>query len=151
MQTSAPKPPVTDRMKATGSVRDELHVCVAPNSVAQASLRSSMSTATIVDAPASAEPAIAASPTPPQPNTATVLPRVTLPVLSAAPRPAITPQPSRPAAVAGLLGCGVMAGLGAAINTAGVTRGQSVAVFGCGGVGDAAIAGAAEHLSLIHI
>ena len=35
-----------------------------------------------------------------------------------------------------------MAGLGAAINTGGVTRGQSVAVFGCGGVGDAAIAGA---------
>ena len=54
---------------------------VAPNSLAHASLRSSMSTATIVDAPASAEPAIAASPTPPQPNTATVLPRVTLPVL----------------------------------------------------------------------
>lgn len=47
-----------------------------------------------------------------------------------------------PAAAAGLLGCGVMAGIGAAINTAGVTRGQSVAVFGCGGVGDAAIAGA---------
>jgi len=43
---------------------------------------------------------------------------------------------------AGLLGCGVMAGIGAAINTAEVTRGQSVAVFGCGGVGDAAIAGA---------
>ena len=60
-----------------------------------------MSMATIVDAPASAEPAIAASPTPPQPNTATVLPRVTLPVLMAAPIPAITPQPSRPAAVAG--------------------------------------------------
>ena len=51
-------------------------------------------------------------------------------------------DPSAPATVAGLLGCGVMAGLGAAINTAGVTRGQSVAVFGCGGVGDAAIAGA---------
>jgi S-(hydroxymethyl)mycothiol dehydrogenase len=47
-----------------------------------------------------------------------------------------------PPTVAGLLGCGVMAGLGAVINTAGVTRGQSVAVFGCGGVGDAAIAGA---------
>lgn len=47
-----------------------------------------------------------------------------------------------PATAAGLLGCGVMAGIGAAINTAGVTRGQSVAVFGCGGVGDAAIAGA---------
>ena len=45
-----------------------------------------------------------------------------------------------PAAV-GLLGCGVMAGLGAAINTAGVTRGDTVAVFGCGGVGNAAIAG----------
>ncbi|MFI6284870.1 S-(hydroxymethyl)mycothiol dehydrogenase [Streptomyces sp. NPDC051018] len=43
---------------------------------------------------------------------------------------------------AGLLGCGVMAGLGAALNTAAVTRGQSVAVIGCGGVGDAAIAGA---------
>jgi S-(hydroxymethyl)mycothiol dehydrogenase len=44
-------------------------------------------------------------------------------------------------AAAGLLGCGVMAGLGAAINTGGVSRGDSVAVFGCGGVGDAAIAG----------
>jgi len=44
--------------------------------------------------------------------------------------------------VAGLLGCGVMAGLGAAINTGAVTRGDSVAVIGCGGVGAAAIAGA---------
>jgi S-(hydroxymethyl)mycothiol dehydrogenase len=44
--------------------------------------------------------------------------------------------------VAGLLGCGVMAGIGAAINTGGVGRGDTVAVFGCGGVGDAAIAGA---------
>lgn len=43
--------------------------------------------------------------------------------------------------VAGLLGCGVMAGIGAAINTGGVGRGDSVAVFGCGGVGDAAIMG----------
>jgi len=49
---------------------------------------------------------------------------------------------ARPAAV-GLLGCGVMAGLGAAINTGGVTRGKSVAVIGCGGVGVAAIAGSA--------
>jgi S-(hydroxymethyl)mycothiol dehydrogenase len=48
-----------------------------------------------------------------------------------------------PAAVAGLLGCGVMAGLGAAMHTGNVGRGDSVAVFGCGGVGDAAIAGAA--------
>jgi S-(hydroxymethyl)mycothiol dehydrogenase len=44
--------------------------------------------------------------------------------------------------VAGLLGCGVMAGLGAAMLTGGVGRGDAVAVFGCGGVGDAAIAGA---------
>ncbi len=51
-------------------------------------------------------------------------------------------EPSVPAAVAGLLGCGVMAGLGAAINTAPVTRGDSVAVIGCGGVGDAAVLGA---------
>lgn len=49
---------------------------------------------------------------------------------------------ARPAAV-GLLGCGVMAGIGAAINTGGVTRGTSVAVIGCGGVGVAAVAGAA--------
>jgi S-(hydroxymethyl)mycothiol dehydrogenase len=51
-------------------------------------------------------------------------------------------DPKTPASVAGLLGCGVMAGLGAALNTGGVQRGDSVAVFGCGGVGDAAIAGA---------
>jgi S-(hydroxymethyl)mycothiol dehydrogenase len=44
--------------------------------------------------------------------------------------------------VAGLLGCGVMAGLGAAINTGNVTRGDTVAVIGCGGVGSAAVAGA---------
>jgi S-(hydroxymethyl)mycothiol dehydrogenase len=51
-------------------------------------------------------------------------------------------NPAAPPRVAGLLGCGVMAGLGAAINTGGVGRGDSVAVIGCGGVGDAAIAGA---------
>ncbi|ROR89703.1 S-(hydroxymethyl)mycothiol dehydrogenase [Nocardioides aurantiacus] len=49
---------------------------------------------------------------------------------------------ARPAAV-GLLGCGVMAGIGAAINTGAVGRGMSVAVIGCGGVGAAAVAGAA--------
>ncbi|ORV47065.1 S-(hydroxymethyl)mycothiol dehydrogenase [Mycolicibacter engbaekii] len=52
-------------------------------------------------------------------------------------------DPSADPAVAGLLGCGVMAGLGAAVNTGGVTRDDTVAVIGCGGVGDAAIAGAA--------
>lgn len=46
------------------------------------------------------------------------------------------------AAAVGLLGCGVMAGIGAAINTGEVQRGESVAVIGCGGVGIAAIAGA---------
>ena len=51
-------------------------------------------------------------------------------------------DPQAPATVAGLLGCGVMAGLGAAINTGGVGRGDSIAVIGCGGVGMAAIAGA---------
>src|SRR5436305_2870503 len=51
--------------------------------------------------------------------------------------PAVAPE------VAGLLGCGVMAGLGAALNTARVRRGETVAVIGCGGVGDAAILGAA--------
>ena len=48
-------------------------------------------------------------------------------------------DPEAPATAAGLLGCGVMAGIGAAINTAGVTRGQWVAVFGCGGEGNTAI------------
>jgi len=51
-------------------------------------------------------------------------------------------DPQASAEVAGLLGCGVMAGLGAAINTGNVGRDDTVAVIGCGGVGDAAIAGA---------
>jgi S-(hydroxymethyl)mycothiol dehydrogenase len=50
--------------------------------------------------------------------------------------PAVRPE------VAGLLGCGVMAGLGAALNTGAVRRGETVAVIGCGGVGDAAVLGA---------
>ncbi len=48
---------------------------------------------------------------------------------------------ARPEAV-GLLGCGVMAGLGSAMLTGEVGTGDSVAVFGCGGVGCAAVAGA---------
>ncbi|QBS39093.1 S-(hydroxymethyl)mycothiol dehydrogenase [Nocardia sp. CS682] len=51
-------------------------------------------------------------------------------------------DPAADPAVAGLLGCGVMAGIGAAMHTGNVSRGDSVAVIGCGGVGDAAIAGA---------
>ncbi|GAA3016831.1 S-(hydroxymethyl)mycothiol dehydrogenase [Streptomyces lactacystinicus] len=50
-------------------------------------------------------------------------------------------DPAADPAVAGLLGCGVMAGLGAAINTGNVGRGDSVAVIGCGGVGGAAVMG----------
>lgn len=51
-------------------------------------------------------------------------------------------DPEASAAAVGLLGCGIMAGLGAAINTGNVGRGDTVAVIGCGGVGNAAIAGA---------
>ncbi len=54
-----------------------------------------------------------------------------------------TVDPEADPAAVGLLGCGVMAGFGAAVNTGGVSRGDSIAVIGCGGVGCAAIAGAA--------
>ena len=56
---------------------------------------------------------------------------------------AVKVDPAAGPAAAGLIGCGVMAGFGAALNTGGVTRGDTVAVFGCGGVGDAAIAASA--------
>ncbi|THJ67445.1 S-(hydroxymethyl)mycothiol dehydrogenase [Arthrobacter echini] len=51
-------------------------------------------------------------------------------------------DPAADAAAVGLLGCGIMAGIGASINTGNVSLGDSVAVIGCGGVGIAAIAGA---------
>ena len=54
---------------------------------------------------------------------------------------AVKVNPAARPAAAGLIGCGIMAGLGAALNTAKVGRGDSVAVIGCGGVGNAAIAG----------
>jgi S-(hydroxymethyl)mycothiol dehydrogenase len=54
---------------------------------------------------------------------------------------AVKVDPKASPEAAGLIGCGIMAGLGAAINTGSVSRGDSVAVIGCGGVGDAAIAG----------
>jgi len=47
-----------------------------------------------------------------------------------------------PFEIASLIGCGVTTGVGAAINTAQVRPGSSVVVFGCGGVGIAAIQGA---------
>jgi S-(hydroxymethyl)mycothiol dehydrogenase len=56
---------------------------------------------------------------------------------------AVRVNPAARPEAAGLIGCGVMAGFGAALHTGGVSRGDTVAVFGCGGVGDAAIAASA--------
>jgi S-(hydroxymethyl)mycothiol dehydrogenase len=56
---------------------------------------------------------------------------------------AVKVDPAARPEAAGLIGCGIMAGFGAAVNTGGVSRGDTVAVFGCGGVGDAAIAASA--------
>src|SRR2546421_2022154 len=55
---------------------------------------------------------------------------------------AVKVDPAARPEAAGLIGCGVMAGFGAAVHTGGVRRGDTVAVIGCGGVGDAAVAGA---------
>jgi len=52
---------------------------------------------------------------------------------------AVKVAPAVPPAAACLIGCGVMTGYGAIVNTAGVRPDDTVAVFGCGGVGDAAI------------
>ena len=56
---------------------------------------------------------------------------------------AVRVDPAARPEAAGLIGCGVMAGFGAALNTADVQRGETVAVWGCGGVGNAAINGSA--------
>jgi S-(hydroxymethyl)mycothiol dehydrogenase len=56
---------------------------------------------------------------------------------------AVRVDPAARPEAAGLIGCGIMAGFGAAVNTGGVGRGDTVAVIGCGGVGDAAIAASA--------
>ena len=55
---------------------------------------------------------------------------------------AVKVDPAARPEAAGLIGCGVMAGFGAVVNTAGVKRGDTVAVIGCGGVGNAAVAAA---------
>ena len=114
-------------------------VCVAPNWRAQSSFRLSMSTAMIFFAPTRRAPAIAASPTPPQPMTATVSSRLTAPVLIAAPTPAITPQPSRPAAAGSAAGstfvhcpsCTSVLSANAPMPSAGVSAVPSVSVIGC--------------------
>jgi S-(hydroxymethyl)mycothiol dehydrogenase len=55
---------------------------------------------------------------------------------------AVKVNPAARPEAAGLIGCGIMAGFGAAVHTGAVGRGDTVAVYGCGGVGDAAIAAA---------
>ena len=111
---------------------------VAPNSVAHCSFFGSRSMAMIGDAPASRAPAIAASPTPPQPITATESPRETLPVFIAAPRPAITPQPSRPTTAGSAFGstrvhwpsCTRVLSANAPMPSAGVNSVPSASVIG---------------------
>jgi S-(hydroxymethyl)mycothiol dehydrogenase len=56
---------------------------------------------------------------------------------------AVKVDPAARPEAAGLVGCGIMAGFGAITNTAQVGRGDTVAVFGCGGVGNAAVHAAA--------
>src|SRR3954452_23909253 len=139
MATSAPTQPVSALIVSAGSARCAVTVWVAPSLRGHSSFRSSMSTATIVLAPASLAPAIAASPTPPQPKTATLSPRCTAPVLIAAPTPAITPQPSSPAAVGGAAGstlvhcpeCTSVFSTNAPMPSAGVSSVPSVSVIFC--------------------
>src|SRR5713226_4358189 len=66
---------------------------VEPNDVASSSFRGTVSTAMIRSDPASNAPWITFNPTPPTPNTATLLPAVTAAVLNTAPTPVITAQP----------------------------------------------------------
>ncbi|MEU0840261.1 Zn-dependent alcohol dehydrogenase [Streptomyces sp. NPDC005962] len=59
------------------------------------------------------------------------------------PAPCAVPIPDDvPYDIAALIGCGVTTGLGAALNTARVEAGSSVAVIGCGGVGISVVQGA---------
>lgn len=62
-------------------------------------------------------------------------------------------DPDVPLDVACLVGCGVLTGVGAALRTADIRAGQTVAIFGCGGVGlpilqGAAIAGAGRMIAI---
>ena len=66
---------------------------------------------------------------------------------------AVKIDPSIDMKVAALIGCGVLTGTGAALNTANIRKGDTVAVVGCGGVGlnviqGARIAGAAEIIAV---
>ncbi|MCY1308653.1 hypothetical protein D9M70_586780 [compost metagenome] len=68
---------------------------VAPMALASTNLLGLVSTAMMRPALACTAPWITARPMPPRPNTATVSPSLTLAVLCTAPRPVVTPQPSR--------------------------------------------------------
>jgi Zn-dependent alcohol dehydrogenase len=57
-------------------------------------------------------------------------------------RSAVRVNPSLPYEIAALFGCAVLTGVGAAVNSAQVRMGESVAIFGLGGVGLAALLGA---------
>ena len=87
-------PSVSSTIASTGSTAAPFTVSVAPNSRANASFESCTSTAMMRDAPAMTAPWIAFSPTPPQPQTAPVDPSVTCAVLTTAPTPVTTAQPS---------------------------------------------------------
>ncbi|MDQ7910166.1 alcohol dehydrogenase catalytic domain-containing protein [Phytohabitans sp. ZYX-F-186] len=65
--------------------------------------------------------------------------RVVLPA-----RQLVPVDPRLPPAIAALLGCAVPSGFGAAVHTARVGPADDVVVIGCGGVGVAAVAGAAH-------
>ena len=99
MHTSAPLPPVSARTASTGSPSEASTVWVAPKPRRQLELLGvEVDGDDLWRRPPGPSPPIAAQPTPPHPKTATESPRPTSPVNMAAPRPAITPQPSSPAA-----------------------------------------------------
>src|SRR3981081_3395724 len=89
---------------------------VAPNFRAPSRFSGTRSTATISAAPARRAPWMTEMPTPPQPNTTTDEPGVTLAALMAAPTPGVTPHPTSAAMShgpsSGIVGTGFFGGLG---------------------------------------
>ena len=57
-------------------------------------------------------------------------------------RSAVKIREDAPLEVASLFGCGVTTGVGSVLNLAGIKAGESIAIYGCGGVGLSAIMGA---------
>ena len=60
-------------------------------------------------------------------------------------------DPSIPFEVACLVGCGVTTGYGSAVRTADIRPGEDVAIIGVGGVGMAALQGAAQRRRALHL